>query len=69
MQHEVADDFDDMMADFRAAGFAIAPLSPVAPMVANDAAANAARAQVANFFAIVRAGVQTSCGGYSSRGS
>jgi ankyrin repeat protein len=45
-QGEVAEDFDDMLADFRAADLANAPSSHVAQGVANDSPANAARAHV-----------------------
>jgi hypothetical protein len=44
-QREVADDFDDMLADFRADDLANAPPSHVAPIIADAVPSNGARAQ------------------------
>jgi hypothetical protein len=44
-QGEVADDFDDMLAGFRAADLANAPSSQVAERAADTTPSNAARAQ------------------------
>jgi hypothetical protein len=47
-QGEVAEDFDNMLAGFRAADLANAPSSHVAQGVANDSPANAARSQASD---------------------
>jgi hypothetical protein len=62
-QREVADDFDDMLAGFRASDLATAPLNQVPEISSADVAANAARAQAsrvtvpeATILAAIRAG-------------
>jgi ankyrin repeat protein len=62
-QGEVADDFDDMLAGFRAADLASAPPNHVAPLLADDAPLSTARAQgpeetvlEATILAAIRAG-------------
>jgi hypothetical protein len=63
-QREVADDFDDMLAGFRATDLANAPPSHVTPMVADDIPSNAASVQApevkvvpeATMFAAIKTG-------------
>jgi hypothetical protein len=62
-QGEVADDFDDMLADFRAADLTNAPLNDVAQIISDDTPSNSARAHIseevvpeATIFAAIRVG-------------
>jgi ankyrin repeat protein len=57
-QGEVADDFDDMLAGFRASDLANAPPDDVAQRIPGDSPTNAARANVpeATIFAAIKAG-------------